>query len=89
VTVQIDVGLVLCFLSPGSTAENGLRVTSLGKALPLGKERASSDAGRVADGDVVGEYVVGEYVVAAEVIGFPSTLYSIVIAMPADTVRQK
>jgi hypothetical protein len=84
VTVQIDVGLVLCFLSPGSTAENGLRVTSLGKALPLGKERASSDAGRVADGDVVGEYVV-----AAEVIGFPSTLCSIVIAMPADTVRQK
>jgi hypothetical protein len=50
----------------------------------VGKDRGSSDAGKVADGNVVDEYVV-----AAEVTGFPTTLCSIVVAMTADTVRQR
>ena len=48
----------------------------------MGKERASSDVGEVAD-----RTVVDEYVVAAEERGVLSTLSSMDIAMSADTVR--
>jgi hypothetical protein len=48
---------------PESIARNRSRV---GAALPVGEGRASSDAGKVTDGNVVDEYVV-----AAEEMGFP------------------
>jgi hypothetical protein len=76
------VGVEVNVSPPESTARNGSRVTWLGERLPMGKKRASSDAGEVAD-----RTVVDEYVVAAEEMGFPITLSSMDIAMSADSVR--